>query len=281
MLTTEKISELISTIKIYTNFDFSQYAVSSFTRRIEKILEDNNIDVDKFIKQIKKSDKLFVDKLIADITVNTTELFRDPSVWQSIKYRILSKYEQATSIDIWHVGCSTGQEVYSMLILLNELNLLEKTNIYATDINNFALQNAQQGKFIYRFNAEYLQNFDEVIKKNPYNFEEFNDVPYSKYFFIDKAKDIIQINDFLRNKAVFVNHDITSLYNIFEKKFDIILCRNVLIYFNQILQSKVINFFYDNLRYPGNLVLGYHESILGNESLKFHKKHFYYTKRPI
>jgi len=281
LLTQEKILELITTIKNYTYYDFSQYAISSFTRRIDKILEDNGLDADGLIKKIKKSDKEFIQKLIADITVNTTELFRDPGVWQSIKYRILPKYEEAEKIDIWHVGCSTGQEVYSMLILLNELNLLQKSNVYATDINNLALQAAREGKFIYRFNAEYLQNFDEVIKKNPYNFEEFNDVPYSKYFYIDKLKDIIEINDFLKNKAQFVNHDIVSLKNIFEKKFDIILCRNLLIYFNQSLQSKVINFFYDNLSYPGNLVLGYHESILGNEALKFHKKHYYYTKRPI
>jgi chemotaxis protein methyltransferase CheR len=168
-----------------------------------------------------------------------------------------------------------------MLILLNELGLLEKANIYATDINNFALNQAKEGKFIYRFNVEYLQNFDEVIKKNPYNFEEYNEVPYSKYFDINKVKDTIQIKDFLKNKVKFEKHDLVTRKSAFEKKFDLILCRNVLIYFNLALQSKEINFFYESLKYPGFLVLGYHESILGNESIKFHKKHLYYTKKLI
>lgn len=281
MIAPEKIKELITVIKIYTDYDFSQYAMSSFTRRIEKILEDNRYDIDTLIYKIKKADKNFIEKLISDITVNTTELFRDPTVWQTIKHRILPKYENNQTIDIWHIGCSTGQEVYSMLILLYELNMFQKANVYATDINTIALKQAQEGRYIYRFNAEYLQNFDEVIKKNPYNFEEYNDVPYSKYFYINKEKDIIEIKDILKNKAQFVHHDITKMTNIFDKEFDIILCRNVLIYFNQNLQSSILNFLHKCLKYPGNLILGMHESILGNEAIKFHKKHHYYTKKLI
>lgn len=281
MISEEQISELIKTIKQVSGYDFSEYSRRSFRRRIEKILEDNNLEIKKLIKKLKKADQKFINKFISDITVNTTELFRNPPVWHSVKYRILPKLKDQQQIDIWHAGCSTGQEIYSMLILLNELDMLDKANIYASDINSMALSKAKKGEYIYRFNIEYLQNFDEVIRKNPYNFEEYNDIPYSKYFLIDQAKDKILIKDFLKNKTNFKNHDLVKRKNVFLKKFDLIMCRNVLIYFNLSLQSKVLNFFYDNLKFPGFLVLGYHESILGSEAIKFHKKHYYYTKKLI
>jgi len=277
----EQILNLAEYVKNITGYDFTEYSIKSFQRRIDKILEDYRLEYDDLVKQIKKLDPVFIEKFIADITVNTTEVFRNPTVWHSVKYRILPKLKDNEKIDIWHAGCSTGQEVYSMLILLNEFDLLHKVNIYASDINSFALKQAEKGEYIYRFNIEYLQNFDEVIRKNPYNFEEYNDVPYSKYFDIDQAKDKIAIKDFLKNKAVFKKHDLVKRENIYGKQFDLIMCRNVLIYFNLHLQSRVLNFFYDCLKFPGYLVLGYHESILGNEAVKYHKKHYYYTKKLI
>ncbi len=97
-----------------------------------------------------------------------------------------------------------------MLILLNELGLLDRANVYASDINTKALEIAQKGEYIYRFNIEYLQNFDEVIRRNPYNFEEYNNVPYTKYFDIDQEKDKISIKAFLRDKTVFKHHDLVK-----------------------------------------------------------------------
>jgi chemotaxis protein methyltransferase CheR len=281
VLERDEIQILIETIKNSAGYDFSDYSEKSFKRRIEKILDDYKLTLPQLIKQIKKAEPEFIERLIADITVNTTELFRNPVVWHSVKYRILPKLKDNEQIDIWHAGSSTGQEVYSMLILLNEMGMLDRANIYASDINTKALETAKKGEYIYRFNIEYLQNFDEVIRRNPYNFEEYNDVPYSKYFNIDQEKDKICIKDFLRNKAVFRHHDIVKRENIYYKKFDIIMCRNVLIYFNLRLQAKMLRFFYENLKFPGYLVLGYHESILGNEANFYHKKHFYYTKKLI
>ena len=281
MINDEQIQELISVIKNTTGYEFSEYSPRSFQRRIVKIIDDYKLNYKELVKEIKKNSPTFIEKLIADITVNTTELFRNPTVWHSIKYRILPKLMDYEKIDIWHAGSSTGQEIYSMMILLNEFGLLDRANIYASDINTKAIAQAEKGEYIYRFNIEYLQNFDEVIRKNPYNFEEYNDVPYSKYFKIDQARDKIQIKDFLRNKAIFKKHNIVQRENVFYKKFDLIMCRNVLIYFNLALQSKMLKFFYDNLKFPGYLVLGYHESILGNEAIKFHKKHYYYTKKLI
>ena len=281
MIAEDRIKYLIGIIKEVSGYDFSDYSPRSFQRRINKILEDSNLSIEGLVKKIKKSDSAYIEKLIADITVNTTELFRSPVVWHSVKYRILPKLKDNETIDIWHAGCSTGQEVYSMLILLNELNLLHKTNIYASDINETVIGKAKKGEYIYRFNIEYLENFDEVIRKNPYNFENYQSIPYSKYLTINKETDRICVNDFLKNKTIFKKQDLVKKQNVFHKKFDIIMCRNVLIYFNIKLQSQVLNFFYDNLKFPGYLVLGYHESILGNVAVKYHKKHYFYTKKLI
>ncbi len=273
------IYRFIKAIKDNSDYDFSQYAPKSFYRRVEKLLEDFETDIYDLIDKIQEGDTNFIQKIVNHLTVNTTELFRDPKVWHAIRYRILPKLRNNEIINIWHPGCSSGQEVYSMLILLNEEGLLDRANVYGTDINTEMLDIATKGQYSYRLNVEYFQNFDEVIRKNPHNYEEYRNVPYTKYFDIDPVNDIIRVKPFLKEKAKFVKHDITRLDNPFGKHFDIIVCRNVLIYFNRSLQSKVIHFFYDNLDFPGYLVLGYHESIIGPESYSFHKHGYYYAKK--
>ena len=280
MINDKQIQQFVNTLKHVSEYDFSEYSPKSLKRRINKILEDYGVSFDRLIGDILTADPDYIEQLVADITVNTTEFFRDPVVWQAIKYRILPKFQNAEQIEVWHAGCSTGQEVYSMLILLNETGLLDKAQIYASDISIRALEKAKRGEYYYRFNIEQLKNFDEVIRRNPYNFEDYNDVPYSKYFEIDPVEDRLAIKPFLIEKVQFKKQDIVKRQNIFYKKFDIIFCRNVLIYFNKNLQAKVINFLHDNLRYPGYLILGYHETILGPEALKFYKKGYYFSKRP-
>ncbi len=280
-LTQTEIKLFIQALKDNSEYDFSEYAPKSFQRRIEKVLEDYNLDIWELIDKVNQGDQNFIQQLVNDLTVNTTELFRDPKVWQSIRYRVLPKLKDNDVINIWHPGCSSGQEVYSMLILLNEEGLLEKANVYGTDINTDVLEQAYRGEYSYRLNIEYFQNFDEVIRKNPYNYQDYKDVPYTKYFELDPLNDIIRVKPFLREKAMFVKHNLVTLKNPFEKQLDLIVCRNVLIYFNRNLQSKVINMFHRNLRFPGYLILGYHETILGPESLNFHKHGYYFAKKNV
>ena len=184
------------------------------------------------------------------------------------------------SIFIWHAGCSSGQEVYSMLILLNELNMFEKAKVFATDLNTNMLESAKRGVYRYRFNLNYFDNFDKVIKENPYNYEDIKEVDYNKYFEIDKAKDTITMSKFLRDKTIFRKHDLVNDKNIFYSKFDIIFCRNVIIYFNNQLQNRVIEMFSNNLYRDGYLVLGAHESIFGIRIFIFLKK-YHGIKNPI
>ncbi len=278
MVSNEDIQKIINALKLYSTYDFTNYSERSFARRVDKILSDNSMTATQLSLLLSKDDA-FLEKIVKDITVNTTELFRDVQTWITLKYQILPKLKQNKSIFIWHAGCSSGQEVYSMLILLNELEMLDQAKVFATDINTDMLAKAKSGIYKYRFNLGYLDSFDKVIKQNPYNYEDIKDVPYDKYFDINKEKDTIEMKPFLRDKIVFRKHDLVNDGNIFYSKFDLILCRNVIIYFNNQLQHEVIKLFSDNLYRDGHLVLGAHESILDPSSLGFERTKGLYKKK--
>jgi len=278
-VTIQDIQQFVNTLKAISRYDFSQYSEKSLTRRLDKILVDNKMDMRKLVTKLRK-DKSFLEKIVKEITVNTTELFRDPKVWHTLRYDILPEYEEMDSIKIWHPGCSTGQEVYSMLILLNEMNMFKKTKIWGSDLNIDVLESAKKGVYKYQFNIGYLDNFDKVIKENPKKTDEPYDVEYSKYLEINKAKDTIKVARFLLDKPVYAKHDLVKDDNIFSVKFDLIICRNVIIYFNHDLQNKVFSLFYDNLNDEGYLLLGMHETILGPFASKFDKIGQLYRKRP-
>jgi len=278
ILSDQEVQFFVNSIRSVSNYDFSEYSEKSLKRRLQKILLDYNSDLIGLINKLK-TNKEFLEKIVRDITVNTTELFRDPQIWQTLRFRILPKFTENKNINIWHAGCSTGQEVYSMMILLNEMGLLDKAKIFASDLNTEALDAAKKGNYKYRFNIGYLDNFDKVIKENPYNYEEYNDVSYSKYFKIDKVTDTIQMNDFLRQKPIFRQHDLVLGGNLYFAKFDLILCRNVIIYFKYSLQNKVFKLFYDHLYTNGFLILGMHETMLGEITSKFDKKGQAYQKK--
>jgi chemotaxis protein methyltransferase CheR len=277
-ITSLDLQQFIAAIRNYSTYEFSEYSDKSLKRRLAKVLIDSKLDISGLLTQIRNNPQ-FLEQVVKRLTVNTTELFRDPHIWQYLKYMVLPKLKNQASINIWHAGCSTGQEVYSMLITLNELNLLDKVKVYASDLNNDVLQIAKKGVYKYRFNIAYLDNFDKAIKKNPYNYEEYFDIPYSKYFEIDKDKDTIKMNPFLTDKVTFKKHDLVKEGNIFYIKFDLIICRNVIIYFNYDLQNKIFDFFYKNLYPNGYLWLGMHESIMGTYASKFEKSGHFYLKK--
>ncbi|MFW5892246.1 MAG: CheR family methyltransferase [Bacteroidota bacterium] len=241
------------------DFDFSNYAEMSFRRRIEHILVSHNLSgADELIIKIRENPQYF-QKVINDITVNTTELFRDINVWLNLRRNVLGLFKNKTNINIWHAGCSSGEEVYSMLILLNEMDLLEKTKVFATDINTDILQRAKSGIFNNRLHHTYFDNFDKVIKVNPLNFEESTNISYDKYFEQDSLSKTFKIKQFLRDKVNFKYHNLVN-GSIFYK-FDLIFCRNVIIYFNTHLQNRVISLFHESLFNDGMLLIGAHENI--------------------
>ena len=273
----EEIKEFIQILTSVSSYDFSDYSEKSFKRRMEKLVNDNNCSVTEITKKIK-SNPTYLEKIVRDITVNTTEIFRDPKVWHEIQREVIPYLKTLSTIRIWHAGCSSGQELYSMLMLLNENNLLEKSKIIGTDLNSEMLEEASKGIYKYRFNAEYLPNFDQVLNSDP-NKEK---IPYSKYMDIDQGRDIIKMKPFLVKIPEFHKHDLVNDRNNFNSEFDLIMCRNVLIYFNNNLQNKVFEMFWEGLGPNGILIIGLHESIMGPAQVKFSKKsQLYYKKFPV
>jgi chemotaxis protein methyltransferase CheR len=243
---------------------------------MEKLVNDNNCSISEITKKIK-TNPTYLEKIVRDITVNTTELFRDPKVWHEIQKEIIPKFKTMDNLRIWHAGCSSGQELYSMMMLLNEYGLLEKSKIVGSDLNTEMLDEAAKGNYKYRFNSEYLPNFDQVLNTDAAK----DKIPYTKYMDIDQSRDILRMKTFLTNKPVFYKHDLVCDKNIFNSEFDLIMCRNVLIYFNNNLQNKVFEMFWDILAPNGVLIIGLHESIMGPAAVKFIKKgQLYYKKFP-
>lgn len=270
--------DFVEAVVSCSSYDFSGYSDKSLKRRIERLLVEYKVNIQGLIYKVKHNPE-FLEKIVKEITVNTTDLFRDPEVWHEIRHRVINKLKDKSEITIWHAGCSTGQEVYSLAIMLKELNILDKCKIYASDLNTDVLDKARKGEYKYRFNINYLSNFDTVLKEDPYNYTLEKEVDYDTYFKIDKKNDKIVMNDFLRNKPLFKKMDLVKRENSFMTKFDLILCRNVLIYFNIQLQNKVISFFHENLNDNGFLILGKHESLLGYTENNFNKKGKFYQKR--
>lgn len=269
------IKLFLESVKNISAYDFSNYSINSLKRRVAKLLSDNHMDIGELSSKISE-DRQFLEKVVKSITVNTTELFRDPKIWIGLRDDIFPLFASKEKISIWHAGSSTGQEVYSMMILLSEMNMLHKTDIYVSDINTDVLETSKSGVYKYRFNKDYLKNFDEVF--NPDEDKRVN-VPYSRYFNIDKIKDTLQMNPDLAKKPVYKKIDLVRDENIFNVKFDLIICRNVIIYFNYELQNKVLNLFYNNLNENGCLVLGLHETIIGSYANYFRKNFSVYFKK--
>ncbi len=272
--TYEEVKLFIETVRSISSYDFSHYSIKSFTRRIEKVLSDYNFkNVKDLIRKVVK-DRQFLEQIVKDITVNTTEFFRDPEVWIKLRYLIAEKFLNEMKLYIWHPGCSSGQEVYSMLFLLDLIGMLDKAEVYGTDINEDVLEIARNGVYRSKDITDYKENFEKF-------FSIFHHKPQIEDFFdFDKKTSKYKVKDKYLNRARFLKHDLVNDGNIFGVDFHIIMCRNVLIYFDPELQNKTYEFFYNNLRDNGLLVLGRHESIISGISAKFEKQGTIYIKKP-
>lgn len=273
-ITDQNLEEIILSIKKSSGYDFSGYSVNSLKRRFTKLLKDFRIEHSDLIEKLK-NDPGFTEEAVKKITVNTTDFFRDTEFWIQMKDEILPRFAQLDRINIWHPGCSTGQEVYSMMILLEEAGLLGKTNIFASDINSDVIEQAKTGSFKTIFNNNYQENFNRVINTD----KNKEAVACSKYFDILNNGERVILKSGLRDKPVYKKMDLVRDKNPFSTNFDIIICRNVIIYFKQELQTRVLEFFYNNLNTKGVLCMGKHESIIGNCANCFIKRGNYYAKK--
>lgn len=263
---------ILKQIKDYSGYDFFSYSRKSLLRRFDKILEDYSCTANELYNKIQNN-PLIIENIIKNITVNTTEFFRDPIVWIELEEKVIPEFEKREKINIWNPGCSYGHESYSLLIMLNEHNLLERTTITSTDINADVLNTAKLGMFRYSLDYEYLKNMDIV-----FNRPGSNAVPYEKYFYIDEKNQVLNIRSDFLNIIRFYKHDLVLDPYPTEQSFDLIMCRNVLIYFNTDLQNKLLYFFHKTLKPNSYLILGYHETILGTMSGFYNKNGNIYRK---
>jgi len=279
-LAEEEIRIFLEVIKENSNYNFNGYSISSLRRRLSKITEDFHVSLPE-LNQRLSGDAALLELIIKKITVNTTELFRDPAVWISLRDNILPRFKDRNELHIWHPGCSTGQEIFSMMMILDDLDMLDKAKIYGSDINSDVLSVARSGKYKYRFNSDYIKYFNMVF--NPAGPDGQSEIkkPYGKYFRIDESRDLIQFSDFLRNKPVYKKIDLACDDNLFFVNFDLIICRNVIIYFTYELQNKVFDLFHRSLNEKGVLLLGLHESILGPYAGHFLKQDQFYFRKKI
>ena len=228
-------------------YDFTNYARASLKRRVNRLMI-----IDKFPSFAElfyrvKNDTNYLKRFVEEITVNVTEMFRDPLVYKTIRKEILPILATHPFIRIWHAGCATGEEVYSMAILLKEAGLLNKAIIYATDINPAVIENIQKGIFPLSQMKQYSENY--ILSGGEQDFSSYYTVKYGFAIF-----DVE-----LKTKMIAATHNLVSDRSFNE--FQLIFCRNVLIYFDKELQDKALTLFNDSLEKLGFLVLGTKENI--------------------
>ncbi|TDW51901.1 chemotaxis protein methyltransferase CheR [Flavobacterium sp. 270] len=242
-----ELETLINEVYEYYGFDFGSYSRASLKRRVNRVFHlDGFKDFTEFLSRVR-TDAEYYKRMVDEITVNVTEMFRDPSFYSVLRKDILPLLGPKPFIRIWHAGCSTGEEVYSMAILLKETGLLHKSILYATDVNASVLETAKKGIFPLRMIKDYADNYRDSGGQ-----EDFSNYYIANYGFA-------KFNENLAEKMVFSQHNLVS-DNSFNE-FDLILCRNVLIYFDHNLQKRVINLFDDSLAVLGFLALGTKETI--------------------
>lgn len=243
----EQVEMLLNDVLEAHGYDFLEYSHASIKRRITRLYSlDSFVSFAEF-RYAVKTDKQYFKRFLEEITVNVTEMFRDPTFYKSLRNDVLPVLGTYPFIRIWVAGCSTGEEAYSLAILLKELNLLNKSLIYATDINPSVLEKAKKGMFPLNYLKGYSENY--VQSGGLKDFSSYYTANYS----------LVKFDESLSNKMIFSTHNLVSDHSFNE--FQLILCRNVLIYFDKDLQHKVFHLFDNSLEKLGFLALGSKESL--------------------
>ena len=234
---------------VYRNygFDFRSYAYASIRRRLWKRIEAEGLETVSALQARVLHEPALMERLLLDLSINVTAMFRDPGFYKAFRELVIPILRTYPFIRIWHAGCATGEEVYSMAILLKEEGLYDRCRVYATDINEVVLQKAKEGIFPLDRMQEYTENYIAAGGKRA----------FSDYYLAKYGGAIF--DDALTRNVVFSLHNLVTDRSFSE--FNVILCRNVLIYFDKTLQSRVHGLFYDSLAKFGVLVLGSKESL--------------------
>lgn len=246
-LETLEIELLLEGVFRSYGLDFRQYSRSYLRRRLQHRARMENVQTLTSLLDKVLHVEGCIERLLADLSINVTAMFRDPNLFLRLRRDVASRLRRLESVRIWLAGCSTGEEAYSIAILLQEEKLLEKAQIYATDINPRWLESAKQFTAPLSRMREYTQNYLQAGGTQP----------FSSYYRVD-GKQVIFHPELFQN-VHFFQHNLATDGSFHE--FDLILCRNVLIYFDADLQRRVHELFCDSLRSGGYLALGRQETL--------------------
>lgn len=242
-----EIRLLLEAIYLKYGYDFRSYAKSSIKRRIRHRLHESGLSNISEMQHKILSETSYFETLLLDFSINVTAMFRDPHFYLAVRKEVVPILRDYDHIKIWHAGCATGEEVYSMAILLKEEGLYDRTNIYATDMNEIVVRRAKNGVFRIDQIQEYTRNYQLSG-----GVESFAD-----YYTADSESVIMSQS--LKSNVVFADHNLAT-DGIFGE-MNVVVCRNVLIYFSRDLQNRVFDLFRDSLCPGGFLCLGTRESV--------------------
>jgi chemotaxis protein methyltransferase CheR len=252
-ITDDQTETILTDLLDIYGYDFTNYSRASLKRRILSLISNDRIPSFAEFRFKLRNDQVYFNHFIEKVTVNVTEMFRDAPFYRTLRNDILPMLATRPLIRIWHAGCSTGEEVYSMAILLHEANLLHKSLLYATDINPAVLEKVRAGYFPMSQMKQYSENYIQSGGK-----KDFSSYYTAQY-------NAAKFEEYLGKKIVLSTHNLVSDGSFNE--FQLIMCRNVLIYFDKDLQDRALRLFNDSLESLGYLALG------AKESLKFSAVH--------
>jgi chemotaxis protein methyltransferase CheR len=238
---------LLTAIYRHHGFDFRAYAPASLHRRIRRHMENGGVPTISRLIELVLHQPAAMQRLLHDLSVNVTAMFRDPSFFLEFRNTVVPLLRTYPTVRIWHAGCSTGEEVYAMSILLEEEGLYDRCRIYATDMDSTVLDQARQGIFPLARMKEYTANYFQGGGKRSLN--EYYTAKYDGALFAPR----------LARNVLFTQHNLAMDKGFSE--FNVIVCRNVLIYFDRTLKDHVLRLFSESFATLGILCLGRKESL--------------------
>lgn len=242
-----EIELLLEAVYRHYGYDFRGYAYASLKRRIRRLVEALELSSISELQARVLHDPLSLQRLVGELSVTVTSMFRDPILYLNFREKVVPLLRTYPFVRIWHAGCSTGEEVYSLAIVLQEAGLHDRTRIYATDMNEAVLRRAEEGVIPIRKVEDYSANY-----------QKSGGTRRLSDYWISDGPEIRLRRSVLRN-VVFAQHNLVSDRGF--NAFNVVMCRNVLIYFGKELQQRVHSLLYESLEMFGVLALGYHETL--------------------
>jgi chemotaxis protein methyltransferase CheR len=247
VLSDQELYSLTTGIKKRYGIDFTNYEPKSLKRGFTRLIMRKKLDSVLQLWSIILKDREFFMGCIDELTVNLTELFRNPEIWIKLKEDVLPQYKKKYKLNIWHAGCSSGEEVYTMAIVLKHMDMLRRTKSMATDLSARILDQAIKGAYSSRLLTKYAKSFSAFLPNG--NLEDC----------FTYGESEVKVKNELKKHVKFKIHNLVQ--DKMDEKFNVIFCRNVMIYFDDSLKMKVLQLFHDSLEDDGFFIIGYYDML--------------------